>query len=171
MRKARLLLLGATVVIGTLSAGSSFAAPADCTEAQKTKAGSCKNSSGEISCGSDGRLPVDAGGIGVAVNNDADGPEAEACNGTGSPQTRGRLVVRGSTSGPGARASLDTDKGQPFPPGYINVQVSPTDPGVWCNKEGDPATQSDGYRRPWNNPGTDGGADATAANCVPDAPF
>ncbi len=167
MRKIR-FLLAASVVIATVgSLGASQASPCQGT---RTAAGSCKGVEGDIQCGSGGQLPIQAGSLRIYANNPSDGPEFEACNDTGPPNTQGRLVVRTSRTNQGARVSLDTDDGQPFPPGYINVQVSPTAPGVWCNKDGDPASASDGYRRPWNSPGTDGGLNQSAVNCAPDLP-
>ncbi len=75
-------------------------------------------------------------------------------------------MIQGDTSD-GVRVILDTDRGQPFPPGYITVQVGPNNPGVWCNAHG--SADSDGYAHPFSHPGTHGGT-TDPQYCVPTLP-
>ncbi|HVL33437.1 MAG TPA: hypothetical protein VM600_07650 [Actinomycetota bacterium] len=161
MRKTTLLL------VGTLFAAmlTQFIPAAACTTGTKTAAGGHKDACGHVHCGSQGRI-TGVSTVGFYGNQTANGGEIEACSDSGPGNQQGRAMVV-VDSRHGARVILDTDTDQPFPPGYIIVQASSEKPGVWCNKEGDPASASDGYKRSWSSPGTDGGIGPQVANCLP----
>lgn len=146
-------------------------------------AGSCKDDSSNwhINCGSEGDIA--SGPATLYANQTEHGGEIEACNDQGVGNTHGRLVVAvvanpDDPMNSGARASLDSDSHQPFPAGYINVQVSPTSPGVWCSEDSGTGSEGDGYGRSWGNPGRDGGLGEEnegddlpgPAECIPDPP-
>jgi hypothetical protein len=143
------------------------------TDGIKTMGGSCKDDAGQIQCGTTGKR-ADVGTIAVLVNQGADQTEVEGCNMQGAGNQQGRFIVRANhnTANPGAttngvRVSLDSDKDQTpanICCGYINAQVSQEHPGVWCGPHGGAA--GDGYARPWNNPGSNGGP-SDPTYCIP----
>jgi hypothetical protein len=172
MRKASLALL--SLIVAGLSFGTSQAY----TCQGHPSSGGCKDTGGDIHCGSRGELVPGLPVRQYANNNGTSSGEIEVCSDSGAPNQQGRVIVQGDAS-KGVRVTLDTDKDQPFPSGWITVQVSPDHPGVWCNRSPgkfdpdnsqDPVTTSDGYAHGWSNPGTDGGADQKALNCAPSPP-
>lgn len=162
MRRAGFMML---VVLTVGLAAQFMPASAACTPKQ-TAAGGNKDCSGQIHCGTKGKI-TGVSTVGLYVNQTSSGAEVEACGDSGPGNQQGRAMVVVDQS-KGARAILDTDLDQPFPPGYITVQAGPEKPGVWCNKDTDGADKSDGYARPWSSPGSDGnGVGPDVAHCVP----
>ena len=178
MSRMKTLLIGAMVMVSALAVTSSRATVCTATNTgPATAAGSKKDTCGDIHCGTVGTLPTgNPGGVRLYFNLTSEGPQLEACNDGGPGNTQGRLVIQTSnnTAHPGIRITLDTDDEQPFPPGYINVQLSSVNPGVWCNNEGkdgepgtaEPTNTADGWRHQWTSPGTQGGANAVPW-CMP----
>lgn len=138
-----------------------------------TAAGSCKQpSDGTTKCapaGAPGELPASAGSVRLFVNPAEE--EIEACNDQGAGTTTGRLIVNGDSQGRFVRVSLDSTEQQPdqVKGGYIIVQAGqdPSQTGVWCSATGG---SGDGYSRPRNTPGPEGGNvnnPAGWAQCIP----
>ena len=170
MRK--LILIAIVAAVALPFAGASADKGCNGNGHKHTAAGSCKDTDDhQTVCGDQGQLPASAGSVRVYANQTADGGEVEACNDEGAGITQGRLIVKVSDDGY-ARASLDSDKDQEgqVAAGYINVQAGPgaEQTGVWCSATDGPQSTGDGYGRPTNDPGVEGGSTPDQwAECIP----
>jgi len=173
MRSRSILILVTLVIalLSTLAASAHNSDGGNCTGSghKHTASGSCKDTDNwDTDCGDKGAAPASAGSIRVYGNQTSDGAEGEVCNDEGAGTTHGQVVLKVDTEDQYARFTLNSDQGQKpnVSAGYINVQVGPgaDQTGVWCSS----ATEDgDGYAKPVNDPGTEGGTPDKWAECIP----